>query len=486
MTNSNKIIRFHIVLLVLFFSIFARQNLHAQETANLITAVEEVAQNIGPAVVSIKTERVQRYRQRRSYYGSPFEDKLFNQFFAEFFGEPLEYEQRSGGFGSGVIVDDNGYILTNEHVVRGADKITVVLPDGRQFQGSLEGTDSRSDLAVVKINASDLPVAKLGDSEDLKIGQWVVAIGNPFGHILDDPAPTVTSGVVSALHRSLPGTSRRDTDYSDLIQTDAAINPGNSGGPLVNLKGDVVGINVAIFSTSGGYQGIGFAIPVNYAKQIVDALIKGNGITYGWIGVYIQNLNPGLSRYFNLPHTDGVLLDKIVPQGPAEKAGLKEGDIILKVNNVKMRSSLNLIRYIGNTEVGKKVQVQIIRDGKEKNIPLVIEARPVDDEVLNRKQPSPRRSEVPAKSAFRWRGLTVRGLSGETARHLGLSDANGIIIKEVEPNSRAMAAGFRRGDVIIAINKMPVKTMADYNRAVSQARGACLIRTIRGFFVIEE
>ncbi len=209
----------------------------AAEEPNLITAVSDVAQKTGPAVVAIKTEKTQRYQAQDRYFGSPYDDESMSQFFQDFFGLRPEYEEKMLGLGSGVIIDPRGYILTNDHVVQGADKITVTLPDGRKFDGELTGVDVRSDLAVVKITAPDIPVAVIGSSESLKIGQWVVAIGNPFGNILDDPQPTVTSGVISALHRTLPQTAKMDSDYSDLIQTDAAINPGNSGGPLVNLNG---------------------------------------------------------------------------------------------------------------------------------------------------------------------------------------------------------------------------------------------------------
>ena len=222
----------------------------AEEKIDFSTAVENVARIVGPSVVAIKTQATEHYQPRRYSGGNAAEDELFNQFFEDFFGAQPGYNLKRAGLGSGVIIDKSGYILTNEHVVANAQEIVVTLPDGRDFPGTVKGIDPGSDLAVVKIEAPDLPAAQLGDSADLKIGQWVVALGNPFGNILSDPVPTLTAGVISALHRALPQTSLRDTDYSDLIQTDAAINPGNSGGPLVNLKGEVVGINVAIFSTT--------------------------------------------------------------------------------------------------------------------------------------------------------------------------------------------------------------------------------------------
>ena len=251
-----------------------------EDGINFTTAVEQVAQKVGPTVVSIKTEKIEHVQSQSFYSGSPNEDELINRFFEDFFGEVPESEYRQRGLGSGVIIDPRGFILTNAHVVDGADKISVTLPDEREFKGELVGTDPRSDLAVIKIELKDPPVAPLGDSDKLKIGQWVVAIGNPFGYLLKS-GPTVTTGVISALQRSLPQRSGSDSDYSDLIQTDAAINPGNSGGPLVNLKGEVIGINVALFSTTGGYQGIGFAIPINDAKRIIQQLVEGKEISYG-------------------------------------------------------------------------------------------------------------------------------------------------------------------------------------------------------------
>ncbi|MCK5579776.1 MAG: Do family serine endopeptidase [Candidatus Omnitrophica bacterium] len=469
-------------LLIVFGMTFIPTVTFAQDST-FITAIETVAGQVGPAVVSIKTEKVQRYRAYPRYRQDPFYDDFLNQFFGEFFGGPPEYEKRQQGLGSGVIIDKTGYILTNEHVVREADRITVTLPDGRSFNGIPKGTDPRSDLALIKIEAPDLPVAIMGDSENLKTGQWVVAIGNPFGHILDDPQPTVTSGVISALHRSLPTTSKRDTDYSDLIQTDAAINPGNSGGPLVNLRGEVVGINVAIFSTSGGYQGVGFAIPINYAKAIVDKLIKGKKVTYGWLGVMIQDLDYRLAQYFGTPKGEGVLIEKVVDDGPAEIAGIRDGDVVLSVDGVKMRNTTNLIKYIGNAPIGKKVSVEILRDRKKIKIPVEITKRP----FLNADIPEENGDELPETVLFKqWRGLKIRPISEEIAQRLRLGTQKGVVVFEVETDSPAQEAGLRKGDIIISVNKHPVETIKDFHKIVNNAKGDCLIRTVRGYFVICE
>ena len=449
----------------------------AADPANWVTAVEDVAQQVGPAVVSIKTEQLEYYSIYRRPYG---QSDFFDQFFADFFGGNPGYTQHRQGLGSGVIIDPQGYILTNEHVVRGADVITVMLPDGRSFPGELQGTDPRSDLAVIKIAAPDLPVARLGESEDLRIGQWVVAIGNPFGHVLDDPAPTVTTGVVSALHRALPRTSRRDSDYSDLIQTDAAINPGNSGGPLVNLDGEIIGINVAIFSTSGGYQGIGFAVPINYAKSIVEQITTGQAFASGWIGVHIQDLSPRLAAYFGLPAGGrGVLVLQVVPGSPAEQAGLQDGDVILAVNDIKMRSGAALIRYISNTSPGTTLTVRRWRDGQEADVSVQVGAptNPATEEAGLPPDPS-------AALLADWRGLRVSSRQGGDADEGQTAD--GVLVVEVQPNSPAALSGLRRGDVIIAINKQPVTSIAEYRTAVAAVTGSSLVRTERGFFIVEE
>ena len=333
----------------------------AQGTAEqLQQAFGESAAKVWPAVVSISTEYTERFNYRAPYPQFQ-QDEFYGRFFRDFFGETPDRELKRFGLGSGVIIDARGYVLTNEHVVAEADKITVTLPDGREFKGEVKGTDPRSDLAVVKIDGQDLPWAKLGDSSNVKIGHWAIAIGNPFGYVVHSAEPTVTVGVVSALHRALPRTSQRDRDYSNLIQTDAAINPGNSGGPLVNIDGEIIGINVAIFSMSGGYMGIGFAIPANKAQEVMGALIEGKKVMYGWLGIQIQDITPDVAEYYNLSNRDGVLVFQVLADSPAQAGGMKDGDIITAIEGQVVKNSRELVERVGRAKVGSQLPVTVLR-----------------------------------------------------------------------------------------------------------------------------
>jgi serine protease Do len=442
--------------------------------------VVNVVNTAGEAVVSISTEHTQRFGGTRRYYGSPFEDffgddDFFRRFFDDFFGEIPQREYKQMALGSGTIIDEDGYILTNEHVVSGADKISVTLADGRKFDAELKGKDARSDLAVIKINARDLPAAKLGESGDLRIGDWVVAIGNPFGFALENPEPTVTVGVVSALHRSLGSALSRERDYGDLIQTDAAINPGNSGGPLVNLKGEVVGINVAIFSTSGGYQGIGFAIPVNNAKRIISQLIAGKKILYGWLGVVVQELTPELAEHFGISDTKGALVASVLEDGPAQKAGIKEGDVIKKIGNEQIDNVRELVSLVSKIEVGKKIKVVILRDKNEMSLEIEVGQRPENLEEI---------SSAQAVNGA-WRGMEVEEITPDLARRFRLEQEKGVIISNINPGSPADEAGLMPGDVILSINRQPINNLSDYNSITKDLKNSALIKTQRGFFVIK-
>lgn len=447
-------------------------------------AVINVADTAGKAVVSISSERTEKLQAPRRYYfrspqgESPFgEGDPFSRFFDDFFGNLPDRSFKQKGLGSGVIIDAEGYILTNEHVVSGADKITVTLSDGRELKGEIRGRDARSDLAIIKVNARNLPTVSLGDSDNLKIGQWVVAVGNPFGFALENPEPTVTVGVISALHRTLGVMASRNGDYSDLIQTDAAINPGNSGGPLVNLKGEIVGINVAIFSTSGGYQGVGFAIPINSAKKIINRLIEGKKISYGWLGITIQDLNEELVSYFGLPDKNGILVAKVLENSPAQKAGMKEGDILKQFDNKPVNSTKELLSSVASTQVGKKVRVVFLRDKKQMSLEVEVAERPQD---VDGEGGAPSNLETGA-----WRGLEVEELSEKSSRQFGLQGKKGVVIVAVEPGSLADEGGIVSGEMILEINKEPIENLADYDRATKKAKGDTLVRTSRGYFVVK-
>ena len=453
----------------------------ATEKEDFSNAIVRVAETVGRAVVSISTEQTKHIGggMRRQYFGSPFDDfssgeDPFRRFFEDFFGDMPQRQYKQRGLGSGVIFDQKGYILTNEHVVGEADKITVTLPDGRKFNAELKGTDKRSDLAVIKINASNLPSAALGVSDDLRIGDWVVAIGNPFGFALDDPEPTVTVGVISALHRSLGIVSSRDRDFNDLIQTDAAINPGNSGGPLVNLSGEVVGVNVAIFSTSGGYQGIGFAIPINRAKRIIAKLISGKKILYGWLGVTVQDLTPELAEHFNLPNEKGALVSGVLKDSPAEAGGIKEADVIIKCGGEDIDDVRKLLSVISKRDVGKKTKITVLRKGKEKVLAVKIGQRP---ETLE---------EVQLSAAQTFKGIEAEEITPNLARRFEIKQVEGVVIVNIESASPADEAGLMPGDIILKINRRFVNNVSDYQKITKDLKGNVLIKTQRGFFVIKD
>ena len=432
----------------------------------------EVGKKVGPAVVSISTEVIQRQviRQHRSDDSpfSEFEKDLFDRFFEDFFGGSPEREFRSRGLGTGVIIDSEGLVLTNEHVVHGADKVTVTLPDGREFKGQIKGTDPRSDLAVIKIDAKSLPAVDLGDSDRVRSGQWAIAIGNPFGFAVGGSEPTLTVGVVSALHRSIR-VGGAERDYTDLIQTDAAINPGNSGGPLVNVDGQVIGINVAIFSTTGGYQGIGFAIPSNAVRGILSDLIAGKRVLYGWLGVNVQDVSEELAQHFGLKTGEGAIVARVLPGSPGEKGGLKDGDVIVSYGGQPIKNVAALLKQVARSKVGEGVPVQVIREGRAVKLSLEIGERPGE-------------SEAPAGEG--WRGMEVSALTEEMARQLGVAVPSGVVVARVEPGSVADRAGIQAGDLILEINRRPIAGMRDFAEAAQQAEGDALVKTSRGYYVL--
>jgi serine protease Do len=457
---------------------------------DLKNAFVKVAEKVGPAVVSISSERVQKIPGRRQFYfgphgQSPFGDDFFDDFFRDFFGDMPDREYKQTGLGSGVIIDAEGYILTNEHVIGGAEKITVNLSDGRAFKATLKGTDPRSDLAVIKIEAKKLPYAELGDSDLVETGEWAVAIGNPFGFAVNSPKPTVTVGVVSAVHRSLPGLpggGAGERSYLDLIQTDAAINPGNSGGPLCDLNGKVIGINVAIVSTTGGYQGVGFAIPSNTARAIVGDLIKGKKIVYGWLGISAQDITDDMVKFFGLTEKTGVIVSGVLKDGPAQRAGIKAGDLILKIDGEAMSSSKDVVRKVGAKKPGEKITLDILRDKKPMQVVVAAGERPAETEAEEEGGPA----QAEGKKEFAWRGIKVTNITADMAKRNNIEDRQGALVISVEPESPAYEAGLRRGDIIREINRMPTATKAEFEKAASKVKGDALVRTDKGYLVVKD
>jgi len=459
----------HYVLLVLavsFFLFFV--NLSSADTGKMILredSFSNVAKEVGPAVVSVTVIQVYTYGGRHYYYPFREWDPYLDEFLRDFFEAPREYRQ--SGLGSGVIIDKRGYILTNDHVVDGADQIQVTLSDGRKFKAVIKGSDPRSDLAVIKIKADNLPVAKLGNSDKVEVGQWVMAIGNPFGFIMSNSNPTVTVGVVSALHRSFSYRSlNKHRYYGDLIQTDAAINRGNSGGPLVNLKAKIIGINALIYSTSGGSQGIGFAIPINRARRILDELIAGKKIKYGWLGVQVQSVSPELMALFNFPDSNGALIAKVIHGSPADKGGLKKGDLIRKIGDYIVKTANDLVDIISHLDVGKKIKIFIVRDGKPVICKVTISERPKKKQLIS--------EQIPLNEKQGWRGISVKDSDG------------GVVVSKVLQDSPAFIAGIRQGDTIDEINRSDIRSLRDFNRITISIEGEALVHTNKGYFVVRK
>ncbi|MEW6408609.1 MAG: DegQ family serine endoprotease [Nitrospirota bacterium] len=422
-------------------------------------AFAEIVKAVTPSVVNISTTKIVK---RGTSQLSPFFD---DPFFKDFFGNGpfhefrLPKKWREQSLGSGVIVSQDGYILTNNHVIGKADEIKVSFSDKREFKGKLIGADSKTDIAVIKIDAKDLPTVRWGDSDKLQVGEFVLAIGNPFG--LNQ---TVTMGIISAVGRANVGIA----DYEDFIQTDAAINPGNSGGALVNIKGELIGINTAIFSRSGGYQGIGFAVPSNMAKDVMDGLIKKGKVVRGWLGVTIQEVTPELAAGFGLKNLKGAIVSDISRGSSAEKAGIKRGDIITMYNGKEIESVGQLRNAVAKTPVGAEVKIVILRDKKEKELLVTIGELP--KEIAREGLYKDRHFEEEGVSSV-FGGITVKELTPNIASRLGISkDERGVVVTSVESDSAAEESGIRKGDVIQEIDKKEINSLKDYTRIVSRLK----------------
>lgn len=421
--------------------------------------IAEIVEKASPAVVNIDTETMVRQSL------GPFGD---DPFFREFFGEQFERFTRiipMKGKGSGFIVSEDGYILTNNHVVADADKIEVTLADGTSYPAEIVGTDPTFDLAVIKIGAKGLPVLELGDSENVRVGEWVVAIGNPYGF-----ESTVTVGVISAKDRSVRA---RNLNFDGFLQTDAAINPGNSGGPLLNLDGEVIGINTAIIPYA---QGIGFAVPVNMAKQVLDDLVKYGTVKRGWLGVYIQPLTPEFAEAYGVEHEGGAVVSDVVPDSPAAAAGLRRGDVIVAVDGETIEDHTDLSFCIRSHLEGDKVRLTVIREGKEREVSVTLGSIPGRSQEQERS----------LKETEERLGLRVEPVTPELRRELGAPATRGMAVAEVLPGSPADRIGLKRGDIILEVNGRPVDDIKSWQKVLSGVQDSAVLlvwRDGRTFFV---
>jgi len=415
-----------------------------------------VVKSVMPAVVNVSTTRVVKGPQGGGDVGPMMDDPFFRHFFGEEFSRRFQApkDRRENSLGSGVIVSSDGYIVTNNHVVAKADEIKVLLGDKREFKGKVVGSDPKSDIAVIKIDGKDLPTIPWGDSDKLDVGEYVLAIGNPFG--LNQ---SVTMGIVSQVGRSNVGIS----DYEDFIQTDAAINPGNSGGALVNARGELIGINTAIFSRSGGYMGIGFAVPANMTRSVMQSLIKSGKVVRGWLGVSIQPVTPEIAKQFGLKDTRGALVSEAMPQSPATAAGIQSGDVITAFDGKPVESPSVLRNIVAGTPVGKNVRVELLRDKKPTTVDLKITEQPKD---MQRTENEPATEDAKSTALA---GVEVRNVTREISDQLGLPKGTaGVVVTEVSEESPAAAAGVEAGDVVVEINRKAVRNVNDYRNLANK------------------
>jgi len=436
-----------------------RSDLRAGGLPNFV----QLAKKLAPVVVNISATQAVKREQPSAQQPSPFGgDDPFNDFWRRFFGDQFPGAPQAGpraALGSGFIIDQKGLVLTNNHVVENADKITVKFSDDREFSGKVVGRDPKTDIAVVQISdgKGSFSVAPVSFTNALQVGEWVVAMGSPFG--LDK---TLTAGVVSAKGRRIGA-----GPYDNFIQTDASINPGNSGGPLVNLRGEVVGINTAIFSRSGGNLGIGFATPIDLAKEILPELIKTGKVTRGWLGVSIQRVTPEIAESLGIDQSRGALVASVMENSPAAEAGIKTGDVIVEYNGNKITESDQLPLLVARTEVGKTVKMTVLRDKKEIPVNVKIAELKEQEAVAS----APKQDKL---------GLTVQNITPQLAESLGLKRSNGVVITSVQPQSAAGEAGLRRGDVILEVNRKEVTDTDTFEKQVNEAKpGSNILFLIR-------
>ena len=431
---------------IFLFSIFISglSIVEARELPNF----SDLAEDASPAVVNITSTRTV---PQRNSYGRGFGDPRYDEFFERFFGQqprpsvPRENSRPVVSTGSGFIISSDGYLLTNNHVVEDADEVKVSLGDRREYKAEIIGTDPRSDVAVLKIDAEDLPTLKIGKSEKLRVGEWVVAIGSPFQLRF-----SVTSGIVSAKGRSIPNGS--DSTYVPFIQTDVAINPGNSGGPLFNLDGEVIGINSQIYTRSGGYMGVSFAIPIDYAMDVADQLRENGYVARGWLGVSIQEVTSELAEALGMEIPKGALVSQIIEDSPAEKSGLKEEDVILFFDGEEIFYSSDLPLTVGSIRPESKVNAMILRDGKKKTVQVTVGELPKDPALAfeNTQQ--------------NFLGLVVENQANDNQR----SSVEGVLVTSVDPDGIAYESGIRRGDIIYSLGRTRIENVNEFKEVLSE------------------
>lgn len=420
----------------------------------------DLAAKLSPAVVNISTDDSDEPAAGAALPGNPERPER------DPLGE-LGPAPRAHSLGSGFIITKDGYVLTNQHVVESPGKVTVTTQDGHRYIAKIIGRDLKSDVALLKIEGKhDFPIAPLGNSDDLKVGEWVMAIGNPFGF-----DHSVTVGIVSAKGRFIPNSDNNNDPY---IQTDASINPGNSGGPLIDLRGEVIGVNSAIYTRTGANMGIGFAIPVNIVKEELTQLKSTGKVVRGWLGVYIQPLTPELADSLGLPEARGALVAKVVKDSPAANAGVKRGDVILQFDSQTINDSRELPLVVGRTELGHKGTLKVMRDKQTIELPVVV-TQSHEAELVAAEKPA--KPDLGRPSPF---GLHVKDLSADLARELGVEETNGVVIASVQPGSRADEAGLRARDVILEVNRETVKDVDSYQSALKTgARGKIVLLLIK-------
>jgi len=457
---------FHFFLFALFLSaqLFTpKMGLAANDDENIqlldrsAKAFSSVVKKAEPAVVHVRVEK--KAGEAPNEQINPFNDPFFQRFFGPSFKQPNtpQPEQKAQASGSGFLISDDGYILTNNHVIDNADKITVRVEGEQELEAKVIGTDPQSDVALIKISdGRKFPYLPLGDSDGLEVGEWVIAIGSPFG--LDR---TVTVGVVSAKGRNRMGIN----EYENFIQTDAAINPGNSGGPLLNIHGEVIGMNTAIFSRSGGYMGIGFAIPVNMAKTVKAQLLTKGKVTRSWLGVSIQDMTSELARSFKLKEKTGALVTEVSKDSPAEKAGIKQGDLITSLNGKPVADVSDLRNRVAMTPPKTKIDLVLIRNEQQKELTVQVEEQPSDMKSLAGGSPQ-------QQEAFQKAGLSLQDLTPELARQFGYQMGQGVLVAEVTPGSPAAMARIPAGSLIEEVNRQQVRNLKELTQVLAKSNGA--------------